>query len=396
MSHRRRRQHIPSTGCHWQLAGQCRTRAPSTDRLRPVLLVLSALWIATSGCTSPQRQAREESAQRWNQVRAQVKAKLASDRLAAGHVEDAATELAEAFRLDPTNPELLTLQGRVHLARGDHYAAEHLLESIEVQGPQRAEIDYLLGTIQQQRLHWEEAYDHFIRAASEDPHEIAYLVAIVQNLLQLDEAEEALAFLRSYEDQFGWTGAYHAALAECFEQLGDWSAAAVAWEKVVDASDVPSVRERLAIALYRCQRWPEAIAHLQRLLDEADAQPPDPLRLMLARCLLEKGRPAQAHQQITQVLRDDPQNAPALQLLARAFAQQGQIERARRIAEQALLLEPDSLHALELAAALAFRTGNQARASTLAQRVAQSFPDRDSPVARHILGQLPASSSAEE
>ena len=111
---------------------------------------------------------------------------------------------------------------------------------------------------------------------------MAYVVAIVQNLLQLGEAEEALTFLRSRADEFGWSSAYQVALAECYEQVDDWSAAAAAWERVSDAGDVRFVRERLALALYRCGRWPEAITHLQRLLSEAEKQAPVPFQLALA------------------------------------------------------------------------------------------------------------------
>jgi tetratricopeptide (TPR) repeat protein len=362
-----------------------RQRTGVVARRRLGLLLLPALWLAGSGCAGPQPQARQEAAQRWNQVRAQVKVKLASDQLAAGHIEDAATELAEAFPLDPTNPELLILQARVHLARGDQYAASGLLETIEAEGPPQAEVSYLLGLIEQQRLHWNQALDHFARAAEIDPHEVAYVVAIVENILQLGEAEEALAFLRSHEDEFGWTSAYQTALAECYEQVDDWSAAAVAWEKVADAGDVRFVRERLALALYRCGRWPEAITHLQRLVSETENQAPVTLQLALAQCLLETGQPAVARGYLSQVLRDDPQNLPALQLLARAYAQQGELERARRTAERLLQLDPDSLQTLELAAGLAFRAGDKPRALQLAQRILRSFPDRENPVAQRIL-----------
>lgn len=391
MSHLRSQR--SSSACRRQLGCPCLRRPSATPRLRRVMLVLPALALATSGCLSTQRQARQEATERWNQVRAQVKVKLASDQLAAGHVEDAATELAEAFRLDPDNLRLLLLQARVHLARADHVAAQRVLESIEAEAADselRAEVDYLLGIIQQQLLHWDEAFNHFVRAATEAPHEVAYLVAIVQNMLQLGEAQEALEFLRSHEAEFGWTGAYQAALAECCEQLEEWQAATAAWEKVADASGVPFVRERLAMALYRCGRWPEAITHLQGLLDEGVTQPLAPLRLALARCLLETHRPAEAQAQLGLVLRDDPQNTPALQLLARVFAQQGQFERARRTAEHALRLAPDDPQVLELAAALAFRSGEKDRARSLAQRILRDASDAESPVAAYILAQSPA------
>lgn len=365
-------------------------------RSRFAMLALLAALLAAPGCVSTQQQARRESAERWNRARAQVKARLASDQLAAGHIEDAAADLAAAFQVDPTNPELLTLQARIDLARGDLAAAERLLERVEAQGQLRAEVEYLLGVIEEQRLHWSVALEHFARAADEDPQEVAYLVAIVQAMLQLGQAADALALLESYEAEFGWMSAYHAALAECYEQLEDWTRAASAWRKVLDANDDPGIRERLATALYRAGRWSQAIGHFERLLDEAETQPVAPLRLALAACLLENSQPEAAREQISFVLRDDSRNVTALQLMARVFVERGELEHARRTAERALQLAPDNLRSLELVAALAFRTGDTSRASLLARQVERLFPDSDSPIARQILERLSAPPPATE
>jgi tetratricopeptide (TPR) repeat protein len=352
------------------------------------MLALSALWLFAPGCVSSHSRARQESAQRWNRVRAQFKVKLASDHLSAGHVEDAATELAAAAQLDPANPELLTLQARVCLARGELVRAERLLEDVQAEGEPRGEVEYLLGIIQEQRLRWPSALEHYVRAADANPQEVAYVVAIVQVMLQLGQTEEALALLESHEPQFGWTGAYHAALAECCEQLGDWAGAASAWRKVADSHDDPEIRERLATALYHAGDGSEAIRHLEELLDEADRQPQAALRLALADCLLQAGQPAAAHEHLSLVLREDPRNVAALQLVARVFAQQGQFLRAHQTAERALRLDQDEVRSLELAATLALRAGNRERALALAERLARIAPGSDNPIAGGILTQL--------
>ena len=359
-------------------------------------LALSALWSFAPGCASPQSRARQESAQRWNRVRAQFKVKLASDHLSAGHVEDAATELAAAAQLDPANPELLTLQARVCLARGELLWAERLLEDVRAEGEPRGEVEYLLGIIQEQRLHRLSALKHYVRAADANSQEVAYVVAIVQVMLQLGQTEEALALLESHEPQFGWTGAYHAALAECCEQLDDWAGAASAWRKVADAHDDPGIRERLATALYRAGDESEAIGHFEGLLEEADTQPQAALRLALADCLLEAGQPAAAHEHLSLVLQEDPRNAAALQLVARVFAQQGQFRRAHHTAERALRLGQDDVRSLELAATLALRAGNRERALALAERLTRVAPGSDNPIAGGILTQLTATTPAVE
>jgi tetratricopeptide (TPR) repeat protein len=354
------------------------------------VLVLSALWSCTPGCVNRQSRAREESAERWNHARAQLKAKLAADHLSAGHIEDAATELAAATRLDPTNPGLLTLQARVCLARGELMTAQRLLEEVPAEAELRAEIEYLQGVVQEQRLDWPAALEHYRRATEAAPQEVAYLVAIVHTTLQLGQTDDALALLELREPQFGWTDAYHAALAECREQLEDWAGAASAWRKVADAHDDAGIRERLAIALYRAGNRSEAIQHLEALLQEAGPQADTTLRLALAQCLLEEGQPAEAHEQLSLVLRAEPRDIPALRLVARVFAQQRQFDRALQAAERALRLDRDNLYSLELAATLALRSGQNARALTLTERITQLAPDSDNLVAQAIRTRLSA------
>ncbi len=363
----------------------------SRRRVNSLVIVFSATWLCAAGCEYPQSRAKLESTERWNRARAEIKVKLASDQLATGHIDDAATEITSAFRLDPSNPELLMLQARVFLARGDLAAAERLLTNAQAEGERQAEIEYLLGIIQEQRLRWSAALGHYLRASDVDPREVAYLVAIVQVMLQLGQAEDALMLLESYEPQFGWMGAYHATRAECREQLKDWEGAASAWRRVADANDDPGTRERLAMALYRAGDESEAIRQFERLIADTETQPPAPLRLALAQCLLDEGQPTAAQDQIGFVLREDPRNVRALQLVARVFAQQGQFERARQTAERALRFAPDSVSALELAATLAFRTGDHDRALALAERITQVA---DSPVARQILTRLSAATPA--
>ncbi len=388
----RRRTSRVSAGRQRHLARRCQMRVPVV-RPRLAVVVLPMLLLTLSGCASTQSRARQEATERWNQVRAGVKAKLASDQLAAGNVEDAATELAAAFRLDPANPELPTLQARVCLAQGDLAAAEKLLESARSAGRSGAEIDYLVGVIHEQRLQWPAAREYYARAVDQDRQELTYAVALVQVMLQLDEPEEALLFLRAGEDRFGWTSAYHAARAECCEQLEDWVGAASAWQKVADAHGDPEIRERLAMALYRAGRWSQAIRHFEQLLAEPETGTAAPVRLALAECLLEGGHVEAAHEQLSLILRKDPRHVAALQLVARLFAERKHFERARQIAEQALQFAPEDPQSLELVAALAFRVGDQTRACSLARHIQQSFPDVNSSVAREILTQSTAAPS---
>ena len=353
----------------------------------PGALLCAAL---VSGCNMPNAQfeARAQAQKRWNEARAQVKAQLAAEHLAAGNLSDASSEVSKALSLSPDNSALIVLRARTALASGDTATALPLLERVANDEKHKAEVAYLQGVIWQQRLKWEDALDSFARAAEADPSESAYFVAVVQALLQLGKPTEALDYLHGNEDRYGWTPAYHAALAECQEQLGQWSESAATWRLAADSSSDPSVMERFATALHHAGRCDEAVPLLQSRVDDTTEPSPDALRRMLAECLMETGRPDAARIQLIRILEQQPRDGEALLLLAQVHAHQGRYDLALRTARRAMEALPDRFEAFELAAAIAFRLGQPAQAAAFARRAAATNPTHESFVVRAILEPL--------
>jgi tetratricopeptide (TPR) repeat protein len=349
-------------------------------------LGLALLAAVTSGCQAPQALARQEATRRWNVARAQIKAKLAADRLAAGNVAGAAAELTEAERLDPENAAVAPLQARVWLAEGKTRAALDALEHTRLEGAAQAEVEYLKGVAWQQQQHWNEALAAFVRACELDEHEVAYVAAAAQTWLQLAQPDQALAFLTQHGQSFDWTDTYQASLAECYEQLGNWPAAAAAWQRVTSGADIaPEFRQRAAEALYRAGRHEDAIAVLSELVAGDSPETPTTLRLMLAECYFALGRNGAAREQIQKVLRHDANDAWALRLLARSLALEGELVAAQRVAQRALAADEQDPRTLELVAGLAWRTGDRALAGSAATRLAALDPAN--PVAQYVLAQ---------
>lgn len=354
---------------------------------RGAWLLVGAVALALSpGCDTTQHRAKQEATLRWNQARAQVKARLAADQFEAGNVDAAAAELAQADRLNPDDPRLAALRVRVSLARGEVARAAQLLEQTRLEGRPQAEIEYLLGVVRQQQERWDDALAAFLRAVGINPEEVAYVVAAAQAWLQLGQPRAALEFLEGQALRFGWTNAYQAALAECHEQVGDWAAAASAWQRVACAdNDRTGIRERLAVALYRAGRYGEAIPVFEELLKEGAGQPDGAARLMLAECYLPQGQTTAAREQVQMVLQRDQNNLPALRLLARTWGAVGEYGSALRAAQRALSVAPRDVGTLELAAALAWRAGDDDLAGAMAARLLEL--DAQNPVARHVLQQ---------
>lgn len=359
--------------------------ASGVDLPRHSLLCVAALASLLAGCQAQQKTARQVAESRWNDVRADVKAELAAEQLKAGNFDAAAGEVAKARELAPDDVELKLTQARVLLARGQIGAARELLESIPPQPDPPAEAHYLLGTIHQQLLEWPEAYECFARAAAADRREFAYAAAIVQVLLQQDAAGDAVEFLESLESQFKALPGYHAALAECHEQLGAWEDAAAAWRRVAGVGGDEALLERLALAQVRARQWPDAAETLQRLLVRPDAAPRRDLRLALGQCLIETRRFEEAGRQLTPLFDGTAESVPALCLLATSLARQQHLDRALRVVDEALHIDPAAPDALELAAALSLRLGDKPRAAEFARRRLALADGANAEHARQIL-----------
>jgi Tfp pilus assembly protein PilF len=343
-----------------------------------------SILCALAGCHTTHEQAKEEATQHWSRLRAEFKTELASGQLDAGQFDAASVTLEQAYALDPTLPELTPLLAKVHLANGRVAQAEQFLDGATTTVEHRAEIDYLRGIIAQQRQRWRDALAFFQSASDNNPHEVAYLVAVSESLLQLGRPSEALEHLEQHEDEFGWTQGYQAARAECYEQLGRWTDAASCWRQVADTSTHHAdIRERLAIALYRAGRFVEAVPVFNELLADGGIDASVTLRLAAARCLIEDNQLSAAHTQVTVVLERDERNLRAQHLRARIFAEQHEFQRAFQVAHRALRIAPDDIQSLELASALATRNEDLALARELAARLLDLQPGN--PVGQRIL-----------
>ena len=349
------------------------------SKCRALPLGLATVGALLAGCATTQPTAREEATERWNLARAEVKAKLAADRLACGQVAAAAGELAEADRLVPDDPRRVPLRARIWLAEGRVAEAADLLERTTLEGSRQAEVAYLLGIARQQQERWTDAFVAYARAADLDPTEVGYVVAAVQTALQLGDGTGALTLLEQAAPRFAWTNAYQAALAECHEQSGNWGAAVAAWQRVAcREAERASVQGRLAEALFRAERYQDAVPILRTLLESPDETVGTHWRLLLAECHLALGQAGRARAQGRLVLQAEPTNPRAWRLVSRSLGDEGDFVGALRAARQALDAADDAAGetcSLELVAALAWRTGDHALARHCSERLRQREPN---------------------
>ena len=350
-------------------------------------LAAAFVVLGSSGCnmSMTHMEAREQAQERWNKARADVKAQLAADQLAAGNVAEAGTEINKALALQPDDPKLKVLRARTALAAGDAARAQALLEGVTLEGVQQAEVAYMLGVIQQQHLKWDQAFGYFAQAAELNPDESAYYVAVVQAMLQMGQPREAIEYLVANEERFGWTPAYHAAIAECHEQLRQWDDAATAWQMVLDAHEDEGVSERLSSALFRAGRFDDALPLLRAAVENKESPASESTRRMYAECLIETGEFEAARQELMDLLSLSPRDTALLMLLSRSYIELNRLDLALRTARRAIDASPQEFEPLELAAAVSYRMGRMPQATAFARKAQSISPENESPVVRQIL-----------
>lgn len=336
-------------------------------------LTLTAVLVTLTGCAAQNSQMRADAEKRWSEARADVKARLAADRLNSASLDEAASSAREALQLAPERPDLCVLAARIELSRGNDADAERLLIGMGESIAANAEGQYLLGVVWQQRQRWEQAMAHFEAASALAPGELAHLVAVAQSLLQLGRAAEALERLARAETRFGWIPAFQTTLAECQELNGNWSAAAATWARVAQGDKDCAAREREARAVEKALEWSSAAEAYSRALECAGAARAD-LHTALARCRLELGQFDSARAALRAALDSDHTHVPALRLMAQLLLRQERYREALQVAETLLRAAPDDVAALEMSASLAERCGRRKRAVTLAAQLARIEP----------------------
>lgn len=385
------------------------------------------LWIillaasVVVGCQSSGDKTSKPEEPKWDTARSGVLMNVASDQFNAGAYDKARRTLDEIFKLTPDNPGALMLLVRVELESGRLENAFSTLERVRALAPGMAEVDYLDGIIAQRWKRFEAAEQSFARAFERDPNDLAYMLAYAELLAGNGRLNEAIAVIEPRVSQFDQTPALRDALARLLEQAGRLEQAVEHYRRAVVAEGADaSIRERLAVALFRLERFDEALGQLNRLDHEALLDNRADLQTVRADCLAATGRFPEARTVYEQATRTDPTYVPAFRGLARAALAEGDRRRAgiaiakatalkpgdpqtivlagcielaegrtdsaRRAFEKALAIEPDNALAITLLGLLHERAGNTVGAAEAYSQALRIAPNE--PLARQLIVDL--------
>lgn len=298
--------------------------------------------LAVAGCGSKkQMTAKQRAHQQWYSARASVQVSLATDQLKSGNLDKARKTVDEALALDANNATAHVLSAKIAIEQGKLELAENELTIARHLNPRDAEPEYLTGVIYQRWQKPEVAYQHYQAAAEKAPTELAYLLAGAEMLVLLGQEDLALSQLQERAIYFEHAPAIRDAVGQLLMAKGDCARAADYFRQAsILASEDPTIKEHLAVALFRTNQHREAADVLKRLTaKEPHAQRAD-LLAMLGECQLELGQSREARENFDAASRIDPGSPQVWLGLAKAALQLEDDRRSELSIRKALSMDP--------------------------------------------------------
>jgi Flp pilus assembly protein TadD len=302
--------------------------------LWPLFGVLALSSCASQPAKTPKQ--KEAAQKQWNGARSGVLYGLARDQYQAGEFETSRQTIGEALKLSPDNATLHVLAGKIQIEQGAFEPAETSLKRAAELDANNAEAQYLLGVIYQRWQRYAEASAAYAAAVAKAPAELAYLLAESEMLVQLGREDEALTLLSNKVVYFENSAAIRDAVGLLLSRRNRHAEAVPYFRQAsILAADDDTIREHLALSLYRSNDYREAASQLNRLTSSSAAKRSD-LWLAQGEANLALERPIPARDAFDTVTRLDPTASAGWIGVAKASLKIGDTRRAEMSARRAL------------------------------------------------------------
>ena len=304
------------------------------------LALCGGIAAAVAGCNSNQAKSNEMAAVRWKATRAAVLGNLAKEHYENGIFDKARDTVKEALALHPGSAFLHVLSAKISIEEGRLESAEKSLAEARRLAPKSAEPDYLSGVVCQRWQKLEEAAEYYRAATEKQPQELAYLLAQAEIYVALNRSEEALALLQSKVVYFEHSPVIRDAVGQLFMQKGDYAHAVDLFRQASNlATDDMSIRERLAMAYMRCNRYTEAVDTLTRVIrDEKFANRGD-LWVALGQAQMQLGRTRDAKNSFETATQHAEKDPAAWLALGKAALELNDLKRAELSLRRSVALD---------------------------------------------------------
>ena len=352
----------------------------------------AVLAVGLMGCGSTQDNTevwKGEAEGRWNAVKSAIAIQMAEDQFNAGQLGLARKTIEEAMAKDLKNPELWMMGGRIALEKSElETAYQRLAKAIEYgevlegyERKQKAKPHYFQGIVDQRWQRYDSAKERYTLAYERDPENVAYFLARIEMMVQLNELSEATAELESKTTYFDQNPTVRALLGHIYRRQGNNEKAAL-WFKQASmlAPEDMKLREEVIRAQASVGRHDEASRGLKELVKTEYGESRTDLRRLLAECYMNAGKIHEArdtYAKLTTMDRTSVHDWSKLGELAYRLEDEGT---ALQAANRLINLAPDDHRGYLLAGMVWNRRDRLDRALSMFDRAAELAPNDTTPL----------------
>lgn len=313
-------------------------------KIQRTFLAFPLMFIALGsvGCSMSETHddAVNAAEQRWLDIRSAMVLQEAQGRFESGDLEQARQSLKEALRMHPTNPELLTLLGRIFLEQSQLELANRQFKAAIESQPNHAPAYYYRGIILQRWQKYEDSLASYRQAAQHEPTEPGYMLASAELLIYMQRIDEAEQLLLSHRDVFEGNAGLRVALAQIYRLKHEYSKAVASYrEAMILEPEDQQIVEQLALTELAAGQYERSAKRLGRLLDDPDFKDRVDLQHAYAEALQGSGQLTEAKSVYLQLTRTNTRDAKAWLALGRVAWEMDDLNGALFAAEQVIHID---------------------------------------------------------
>lgn len=312
-----------------------------------------------------------EAQQRWNAIRAGVKAQLASRSFEHGYFEESIEAANASINLDPKSPAAYELMTKAYLELDRPVSAQQVLDGAEIAQVISPLLSYLQGVILEQRDALEDALSNYQHARQQDDSVVDFVVAEAECLVALGRLSEAGELLDQFATRFDQSATVHMLGAYVATLVGDAGDALDRYAKAyARLGDSPMIARAYGLSLAKAGRKVEALSILEPLAaGDATGETYGKVRCAIARCYLADGKYTRAKNILYRYALVHADDLEAQILLAKAALATGDVRSSLRAAKAASQIDAGSLEVLLLRGLAAWKSGRVQEGVELLQQV---------------------------
>lgn len=363
------------------------------SRMTLAALFATACIAVLPACQSDQQSNTEkwkdDANARWNIVKSSIAIQMAEDQFNAGQLGLAQKTIEDAMVKDMENPELWLMGGRIALEKSElETAFQRLAKAVEY-GEERdnysqkkkAEPHYFQGIIDQRWQRYDSAIAKYTLAYERDPENVAYFLAKVEMLVQLDKLNEATNELESKTTYFDQNATVRALLGHVYRKQANHEKAAL-WFKQASmlAPEDMKLKEEVARSQVAVGRYDEASRGLNELIRSDYGAKRTDLHRLLAECYVKAGKLHEAKERYNELTNLDRTSTHDWSKLGELSYRLGDEGTALQAANRLINLAPDDHRGYLLAGMVWNKRDRLDRALSMFDRAAELAPNDTTPL----------------